>query len=60
MVEYHPTSRDQSRLHQVGRKIFHEMFIGHASIAGNLFGTEIFLVEDIEESILEGSMQKKC
>ena len=34
MVEYHPISiRDQSRLHQFGKKVFTMKFLGYALIA---------------------------
>ena len=42
MVEYHPISaRDQSRLHQFGKKVLPGLFLGFALIAGE-FGKEIF------------------
>ena len=35
MVEYHPIStRDRSRLHQVGKKVLPGIFLGYALIAG--------------------------
>ena len=48
MVEYHPFSaKDQSRLHQFGKKVLPGIFLGYELIAGNLEGD--ILVEDIEE-----------
>ena len=41
MVECHPIStRDQSRLHQFGKKGFPGIFLGYAMIAGEEFGKE--------------------
>ena len=42
MVEYHTISpRDQSRLHQFGKKVLPGIFLGYKLIAGD-FGKEIF------------------
>ena len=49
MVEYHPISaRDQSRLHQLGKKVLPGILFGFALIAGKFWKGDI-LVEDIEE-----------
>ena len=37
MFEYHPiSSRDQPRLHQIGKKVLLGIFLEHVLIAGNL------------------------
>ena len=40
LVEYHPiTAKDQSRIHQFGKKVLPELFLGYALYAvGNLEG----------------------
>ena len=49
LVEYHPISaRDQSRLHQFGKKVLPGIFLGKALIAGRIWRGDI-LVADIEE-----------
>ena len=49
MVEYYPNSaRDQSMLHQYGKKVLPDFFFGYASIAGEI-GKRDILVADIEE-----------
>ena len=49
MMEYHPISaKDQSRLHQFGKKVFPGIFFGHALHAGGIWRGDI-LVADIEE-----------
>ena len=49
MVEYHPIStRDESRLHQVGKKVSPGIFLGYALIAGGIWKGNI-LTADLEE-----------
>ena len=49
MVEYHPTSaRDQSRLHQFGKKVVPVIFLGNALIAGRTWKEDI-LIADLED-----------
>ena len=39
LVEYHPkTAKDQSRIHQFGKKVLPGLFLGYALYAGNLEG----------------------
>ena len=48
-VEYHPISaRDQSRLHQFGKKVLPGIFLGYVLIAGRIWKGDI-MVADIEE-----------
>ena len=48
-IEYHPTSiRDQSRLHQFGKKVLPGIFLGYALIARGIWKGDI-LIADIEE-----------
>ena len=47
LVEYHPISaKDQSRIHQFGKKVLPGLFLGYALYAGGIWNT---LVADIEE-----------
>ena len=49
MVEYHPIStRDQSRLHQLDKKVLPEIFLGYALITGGIWKGDN-LIADIEE-----------
>ena len=49
MVEYHPIStKDQSRLHQCGKKVLLAIFLGYALYAGGIWKGDIMVV-DIEE-----------
>ena len=49
MVGYFPISaKDQSRLHQFGKKVLPEIFTGYALVAGRIWKGD-FLVADIEE-----------
>ena len=49
MVEYHPLSaKDQSRLHQFGKKVLLDIFLGYALYAGGIWKGDI-LVADLEE-----------
>ena len=49
MVEYHPiSSRDQSRLHQSGKKVLPGIFLGYALFAEKL-GKGDIRVADVEE-----------
>ena len=49
LVEYHPiTAKDQSRIHQFGKKVSPGLFLGYALYAGRIWKDDI-LVADIEE-----------
>ena len=49
MVEYHRVSaKDQSRLHQFGKKVLLEIFLGYALYAGGIWKGDI-LVAHIDE-----------
>ena len=49
LVEYHPiTAKDQSRIHQFGKKVFPGLFLGYALYAGRIWKGDIS-VADIEE-----------
>ena len=50
LAEYHPlTAKDQSRIHQFGKKVLPGLFLGYALYAGRIWKGDI-LVTDIEES----------
>ena len=50
LVEYHPISaKDQSRIHQFGKKVSPGLFLAYALYAGEIWKGDI-LVADIEES----------
>ena len=49
LVEYHPiTAKDQSRIHQFGKKVFPGLFLGYALYAGRIWKGDIW-VADLEE-----------
>ena len=49
LVQYHPiTAKDQSRIHQFGKKVLPGLFLGYALYAGEIWKGDI-LVADIEE-----------
>ena len=49
LVEYHPlTMKDQSRIHQFGKKVSPELFLGYAWYARGFWKGDV-LVADLEE-----------
>ena len=49
LVEYHPlTAKDQSRIHQFGKKVFPGLFIGYVLYAGGIWKGDV-LIADLEE-----------
>ena len=49
LVEYYPISaKDQSRIHQFGKKVLPGLFLGYALYAGGIWKGDV-LVADIEE-----------
>ena len=49
LVEYHPiTAKDQSRIHQFGKKVLPGLFLGYALYAGGIWKGDV-LVVDLEE-----------
>ena len=49
LVEYHPiTVKDQSRIHQFGKKVLPGLFLGYAMYAGRIWNGDV-LVADLEE-----------
>ena len=49
LVEYHPIlAKDQSRIHQFGKKILPGLFLGYALHAGGIWKGDV-LVADLEE-----------
>ena len=49
LVEYHPiTAKDQSRIHQFGKKVLPGLFLGYALYAGGIWNGDT-MVADIEE-----------
>ena len=49
LVEYHPiTAKDQSRIHQFGKKVLPGLFLGSALYAGGIWKGDV-LIADLEE-----------
>ena len=50
LVEYHPiTAKDQSRIHQFGKKVLPGLFLGYALYAGEIWKGDV-QVTDLERS----------
>ena len=48
-IEYHPiTAKDQSRIHQFGKKVLPGLFLGYALYAGGIWKGDV-LIADLEE-----------
>ena len=48
LVEYHPiTAKDQSRIHQFGKKVLPGLFLGYALYAGGIWKGDV-LIADLE------------
>ena len=61
MVECHPISaKDQSRLHQFGKKVFPGVFLGYALFAGGGSGKEIFWLQTCEELEILDASKNPC
>ena len=49
LVEYHPiTAKDQSRIHQFGKKVLPGLFLGYALYAGGIWKGDV-MIADLEE-----------
>ena len=49
LVDYHPiTAKDQSRIHQFGKKVLPGLFLGNALYAGRIWKGDV-LIADLEE-----------
>ena len=49
LVEYHPiTAKDQSRIHQFGKKVLPGLFLGYGLYAGGIWKGDV-LIADLEE-----------
>ena len=49
LVEYHPiTAKDQSKIHQFGKKVLPGLFLGYALYAGGIWKGDV-LIADLEE-----------
>ena len=48
LVEYHPIAKDQSRIHQFGKKVLPGLFLGYALYAGGIWKGDV-LIADLEE-----------
>ena len=55
LVEYHPiTAKDQSRMHQFGKKVLPGLFLGYALYAGGLWKGDV-LIADLELETMDAS-----
>ena len=49
VVEYHPkTAKDQSRIHQFGKKVLPGLFLGYALYAGGIWKGDVLVAEELE------------
>ena len=67
LIEYHPiTAKDQSRIHQFGKKVLSGLFLGYALYAGE-FGRVTYWLQTLrswnrwthQKTTLKDSMQRK-
>ena len=50
LVEYHPiTAKDQSRIHQFGKKVLPGLFLGYALYAGEIWKGDVLVADLVEE-----------
>ena len=68
LVEYHPISaKDQSRIHQFGKKVLPGLFLGYALYAGGIWKGVTYWLQTLrswkrwthQKSTLEDSMQRR-
>ena len=58
LVEYHPiTAKDQSRIHQFGKKVLPRLFLGYALYTLGEFGKGDVLIADLEEFASMGASE---
>ena len=56
MVEFHPFSaKDQSRLHQFGKKVLLDIFLGYALYAEGIWKGDILVVDLQELEMMDAS-----
>ena len=59
LVEYHPiTAKDQSRIHQFGKKVLPGLFLGYALYAGGIWKGDV-LIADFEDDGRIGNLLEK-
>ena len=56
MVEYHPiTAKDQSRIHQFGKKVLPGLFLGYALYAGGILKGDVLVADLVELETMDAS-----
>ena len=56
LVEYYPVSaKDQSRIHQFGKKVLPGLFLGYASYAGEIWKGDIMVADIAELETMDAS-----
>ena len=56
LVEYHPiTAKDQSRIHQFGKKVLPGLFLGYALYAGGIWKGDIMVADPEELETMDAS-----
>ena len=63
LVEYHPiTAKDQSRIHQFGKKVLPGLFLGYALYAGRIWKGDVLIanLEELETTAVTGAKPGIC
>ena len=56
LVEYHPiTAKDQSRIHQFGKKVLPGLFLGYALYAGGIWKGDVLIADREELETMDAS-----
>ena len=56
LVEYHPiTAKDQSRIHQFGKKVLPGLFLGYALYAGGIWKGDVLIADHEELETMDAS-----
>ena len=56
LVEYHPiTAKDQSRIHQFGKKVLPGLFLGYALYAGRIWKGDVLIADPEELETMDAS-----
>ena len=59
LVEYYPiTSKDQSRIHQFGKKVLPGLFLGYALYAGGIWKGDVLIAEVGDDGRIGNLLEK--
>ena len=56
LVEYYPiTAKDQSRIHQFGKKVLPGLFLGYALYSGRIWNGDVLIADLVELETMDAS-----